>query len=76
MNGALNPVATSSYDAAGAVNGGVTSDMNGVLTNLRGALDVSARSIGRVDPMRMVLDPSDSRPMNTDSPTLGLPSGA
>ena len=34
-----------------------------------------ARSIGRVDPMRMVLDPSDSRPMNTDSPTLGLPSG-
>ena len=75
VNGALNPVATSSYDAAGAVNGGVTSDMNGVLTNLRGALDVSARSIGRVDPMRMVLDPSDSRPMNTDSPTLGLPSG-
>ena len=50
--------------------------MNGVLTNLRGALDVSARSIGRVDPMRMVPDPSDSRPMNTDSPTLGLPSGA
>ena len=76
VNGALNPVATSSYDAAGAVNGGVTSDMNGVLTNLRGALDVSARSIGRVDPMRMVPDPSDSRPMNTDSPTLGLPSGA
>ena len=69
-------MATSSYDAAGAVNGGVTSDMNGVLTNLRGALDVSARSIGRVDPMRMVPDPSDSRPMNTDSPTLGLPSGA
>ena len=54
----------------------VTSDMNGVLTNLRGALDVSARSIGRVDPMRMVPDPSDSRPMNTDSPTLGLPLGA
>ena len=25
--------------------------------------------------MRMVLDPSDSRPMNTDSPTLGLPRG-
>ncbi|WP_051593715.1 filamentous haemagglutinin family protein [Achromobacter sp. DH1f] len=74
VGGALNPLRTARSGGQVAVSGS-PSDMNGVLTNLRGNITVAARSIGRVDPLYGVVDPSDAQGMDPLRPTLAAPSG-
>lgn len=74
VGGALNPLKTSSGDAINDISGPY-SDLNGVLTNLRGAIKVEARSIGRVDPLYGATDRSDARGLDPLRPTLAAPSG-
>ncbi|WP_241049794.1 filamentous haemagglutinin family protein [Achromobacter xylosoxidans] len=74
VGGALNPLKTNSSDASGDIRGPST-DLNGVVTNLRGALALDARSIGRIDPLYNVADASDVRGLDPLRPTLAAPSG-
>ncbi|WYX36895.1 hypothetical protein WJ966_08605 [Achromobacter xylosoxidans] len=74
VGGALNPLRTSSSDGVNDISAPY-SDLNGVLTNLRGAIKVDARSIGRVDPLYRAVDRSDSRGLDPLRPTLAAPSG-
>ncbi len=74
VGGAINPLKTSAGDSSGNIISPY-SDVNGVLTNLRGSIAVSARSIGRVDPLFGLADASDPRGMNPLRPTLAAPSG-
>ena len=74
VGGALNPLRTSSSDGVNDISAPY-SDLNGVLTNLRGAINVDARSIGRVDPLYRAVDRSDSRGLDPLRPTLAAPSG-
>ncbi|CAB3890257.1 hypothetical protein LMG26846_03963 [Achromobacter insuavis] len=75
VGGALNPLKTASGGGGVPTITGAPSDLNGVLTNLRGSISVSAGSIGRVDPIYGLADPSDSRGVNPLRPTLAAPSG-
>ncbi|MBB1627367.1 hypothetical protein A9974_19225 [Achromobacter sp. UMC71] len=74
VGGAINPLRTSFGDSSGNIISPY-SDVNGVLTNLRGSITVSARSIGRVDPLYGLADASDLRGMDPRRPTLAAPSG-
>ncbi|CAB3927740.1 filamentous hemagglutinin family protein [Achromobacter deleyi] len=74
VGGAVNPLKTAASSASGDIRGPY-SDLNGVVTNLRGATSVDARSIGRVDPLYGVADASDARGVDPLRPTLGAPSG-
>ena len=74
ISGALNPYKTSRGSPVATIDG-PPSDLNGVLTNLRGSIAVGARSIGRVDPLYAIGDPSDARGVNPLRPTLAASSG-
>ncbi|WP_238889764.1 filamentous hemagglutinin family protein [Achromobacter insuavis] len=74
VGGALNPLKTTSGNSSGDILGSY-SDLNGVLTNLRGAISVGARSIGRIDPLAESADRSDPRGLDPLRPTLAAASG-
>ena len=74
IGGSLNPGVTASVSGNNPYRS-VVSDLSGVMTNLRGSLEVSAGNIGRVTPRYGMVDTSDPRAIDALRPSLAVPAG-
>ncbi len=75
IGGALNPGVQAGASGVPPLYQSVPSDLNGVLTNVRGFLDVRAGAIGSINPLYGVVESLDPRSQGVLTAELGAPAG-